>query len=100
VADVAASGLPAGHGLPEELALAAVASCGLLAPLPCACGTGASDTQHHGTVRTLSWAQDERAPVDWTASVGECTVCGARWVFETRGDSHYGYDCDARPSRV
>ncbi|MCA9562930.1 MAG: hypothetical protein KC561_05545 [Myxococcales bacterium] len=91
VGAVAEVGLPPEHGLNESLAESARAAAIARAELECACGTGAPSPLAHGDITELGRGS-RPAPVEVSATVGECRVCGCRWTFSREGDTAYRLD--------
>ena len=102
--------LESGFPLPLQQALGAltdvaaiVAGVQALTALPCDCGTGCEEIEHHRTLQTFGRVNHPFAPIECWATVGRCWVCGQAWTFEGAGDSHYSYTFSVRsfsPDRI
>lgn len=97
--DFLAAGFPADTAtdLGLEVVQRVTAAVRQLAPLPCKCDTGVETPDQHGTLDEIVRRQHPFAPIDVSAVVGRCRVCGRGWTFEAAGDSHYSYSYEVHP---
>jgi len=82
--------------LSTELADAVEQAAQQLAPLPCLCGTGCQRLHEHDALVSLVRRQHPHAPIDHSATVAWCRVCGRWWTYEEAGDAHYSYHYTVR----
>lgn len=97
--DLLARGLPSSVAsvIGTETAAAVTHAVEQLAPLPCMCDTGCETQDQHGTTTSLLRRENPHAACEFHVSVAQCSVCQRLWSFQMVGDSHYSYQCSARP---